>query len=118
MSSFVDVEDPFDPEQQAEVERANKIVMDDAMRAVADEIEARKLAYIHVFARGTPSDEDRRIVMEDLARFCRGGTTPWHENDRIHCLLTGRHEVFVRVSEHINLNTAQLVRKYTTKPGV
>jgi hypothetical protein len=80
------------------------------------QVELLRASYIRVFKEGVPSADDRRRVMEDLEVFARGERTPWHPDERIHCVLTGRHEVYTRIKHHITLSLDVLfVDKITPK---
>lgn len=79
-------------------------------------LETRHSAYTRVFVEGTPSADDRRIVMEDMQRFCRGNMSAWSPDERIHCLLTGRQEVFVRIEDFTRLDLDTLYNKYARPP--
>lgn len=77
-------------------------------------LEQRKGAYARVFEAGTPTDEDRRIVKEDLALFCRHMETAYSDSERVHCLITGRQEVYLRIHDFTRLSVDALVLKYVT----
>lgn len=65
----------------------------------------RKQAYTAVF----PLDNQAVIdVLEDLAKFCRANQTTFHPDARLHAVLTGRHEVWLRIQQHIRLPEAEL----------
>jgi hypothetical protein len=51
-------------------------------------------------------------VIADLAKFCRATKPTFHEDPRVHALLEGRREVFLRIMEHRNLPTEELYRLY------
>jgi len=52
-------------------------------------------------------------VLEDLARFCRGGEeSTFHPDPRVHALLEGRREVYSRIMKHINLKTQDFLDLY------
>lgn len=53
-----------------------------------------------------------RVVMADLARFCRANTTCFHEDPRIHAVLEGRREVWLRITQHLNLPLEELAKLY------
>ena len=73
-------------------------------------IEERRLAYARIF-----DSPDGRVLLFDLARFCRGYSTPFDPDPRIHALLTGRHEVFWRIMEHTRLDPDVLFKLYMMK---
>lgn len=47
-------------------------------------------------------------VLTDLATFCRANATTFHADARLHALAEGRREVWLRISNHLNLNDDQL----------
>lgn len=47
-------------------------------------------------------------VLDDLARFCRAKASTFHENERVHALMEGRREVWLRIAKHLNLSEEQL----------
>lgn len=110
MSDFVEG-DPYDPLQAETVEQLQAKRVSEADGASRELVERRRAAYVRVFAGAT--DYDRKVVLDDLARFCRGNETPWHHDERLHCLLTGRHEVYSRIDQHLTLTTDQLLEKLT-----
>jgi len=75
-----------------------------------DQLEARRQAYAKVF-----DGKDGRIVLEDLAQFCRADTTTFHENHHVSNMLDGRREVYLRIQEHTELSPDDLwLRKHPT----
>ena len=73
------------------------------MRAIRDFLHRRKQAYQRVF--GNP-EGDR--VLADLAHFCRASTSTFHPDARMHAVLEGRREVWLRIQNHLNLNPERL----------
>ncbi len=112
---FIDGEnnDPFDPNTDA-VKASNaetkRKTDEDFARTL---LETRKNAYYRVFVEGAPSREDRQLVLDDLQTFCRHGQTTYHDNERLHVLLTGRQEVTLRIDDFTKLSVDALVLKYT-----
>ena len=49
-------------------------------------------------------------VLKDLARFCRATRSTFHENDRAHALAEGRREVWLRITNHLNMTQDELYR--------
>ena len=70
------------------------------MAKTKDEIQQLQQAFKHVFAEENPSAVQ---VLEDLARFCRADSSCFHEDPRLHALLEGRREVYLRIKDFINL---------------
>lgn len=72
-----------------------------------DFLRRRKRAYQFCF--GTPAGNE---VLIDLAKFCRAIEPCWHDDPRRHALLEGRREVFLRMTDHLNLTGEQLYQLY------
>lgn len=68
-----------------------------------DRLGQRKAAY-----QGIPQD-----VLDDLAGFCRAERTCWAPDARLHALLEGRREVYLRIKEHLELTPEQLLSLYS-----
>ncbi len=52
-----------------------------------------------------------QLVLADMKRFCRAGSPCWDADPRIHALLEGRREVFLRVDDQINLPVEELLQR-------
>lgn len=103
--------DPFDPHSQNEIVTQHEERLKEQNEQLQRLLRRRQEAYRRVFT-GKPTEDDQKIVLSDLMLFCRGGETTFHENDRVHCLLTGRNEVYQRVEDHMRLNFDALLIKY------
>jgi len=79
--------------------------------SVLDEIRKllnrRRWAYQATFR--APSAE---LVLRDLARFCRANHTTFHSDPRLHAVLEGRREVWLRIANHLNMTPDELWRLY------
>lgn len=86
-----------------------------AMRVI-DALKGRKRNYQLTFE--TPAGQ---AVLIDLARFCRATETCFHPDARLHAVAEGRREVWLRIQQHLNLNSQQLFTLYQgqhlLKPG-
>lgn len=47
-------------------------------------------------------------VLKDLAKFCRANESTFHEDSRVHAALEGRREVWLRISQHLNMSPDEL----------
>lgn len=56
------------------------------------------------------------LMMKDLADFCRANTSTFHANERVHAVLEGRREVWLRIRDHLDLSPEELWEKIN--PGV
>lgn len=72
----------------------------------------RRYAYQTTF-RGPLADE----VLRDLARFCRANQSTFHDDARAHALAEGRREVWLRITNHLNLPPDRLWAIYDGREG-
>lgn len=72
----------------------------------------RQQAYKSTF-KGPVANE----VLADLAQFCRAGKTAWHPDPRVHAMLQGRQEVWLRIQQHLNLPATTLWDLVSTPKG-
>lgn len=54
-----------------------------------------------------------QAVLLDLAKFCRADETCFQEDPRLHAVLEGRREVWLRIQKHLNLTPEQLYALYS-----
>ena len=80
---------------------------------IIDFISGRSSAYRTVFGKADRGAQ--RAVARDLAKFCRGNETCFHEDPRIHAVMEGRREVYLRIINHLNLSPQELLAIYS--PG-
>lgn len=66
---------------------------------------SRKTAYERLFDKTNP---DASIVLADLARFCRATESTFKADDRLHAVLEGRREVWLRIQKYINMTQDEL----------
>ena len=52
-------------------------------------------------------------VLTDLAKFCRADDTCFHADPRLHAVLEGRREVWLRIQQHLNFTHAELAAIYS-----
>lgn len=71
-------------------------------------INRRQQAYKLTFRE----NEMTKIVLRDLADFCRAQKSTFHEDERMHAVLEGRREVWLRIEHHLKLDTQQLWNQY------
>lgn len=53
-----------------------------------------------------------RTVLKDLAHFCRAQETAFHPDPRVHAVLEGRREVWLRIEKHLRLSSQELWSLY------
>lgn len=107
--------DELHPDFQIQQSEKEASEAEDAYMDVRALAERRMHAYARVFKAGSPTKEDRELVMADLLRFTRGESTPWDADPRFHAVLTGRHEVWTRIKDHTKLTLDEFILKYHTK---
>lgn len=102
--------DPFDPSDTGRAQALTLSLQEAADLTIQQRLERRQLAYKRML--GNLAAEDREIIDKDLAWFCMGDRAVFHENERVHVLLTGRQEVWQRIQDHTRLSLDDLVAKY------
>lgn len=65
----------------------------------------RKMAYVQTFNPNAPFS---RVVLQDLAKFCRAYDSTFHKDARTSDVLEGRREVWLRIQSHIQLTSEEL----------
>src|SRR5258706_5519971 len=65
--------------------------------------------------RGAFGNYAGQEVLHDLSRFCRATTSTWSDDARHHARYEGRREVFLRITEHLNLSSEKLYALYDGK---
>ena len=71
----------------------------------------RRTAYVQTFC--SPVGEE---VLRDLAPFCHAHKSTFHPDPRIHGVLEGRREVWLRIQHHIQLSDDALWKLYAKDP--
>ncbi len=78
-----------------------------------DFLRRRKQAYQLVFQWAQPAD---RLVLEDLAKFCRANESCVVPGDHDRTLvLEGRREAWLRIQQHLGLAEEQLLELYNPR---
>ncbi len=72
-------------------------------RAIYEMFRRRKVDY--QVALTSPAGQ---AVLIDLAKFCRANDTCFNEDARLHAVLEGRREVWLRIQKYLNLTPDQL----------
>ena len=49
-----------------------------------------------------------KLVLQDLAKFCRANETCFDADPRLHAVLEGRREVFLRIVNHLKMTPEEL----------
>lgn len=61
--------------------------------------------YKKVFSYTNP---DSRVVLKDLAKFCKANETSFHPDPYVSAAMEGRREVWLRILKHTNLTADEL----------
>lgn len=77
---------------------------DDIWQQAKGLLHSKKQAYDTVFTNGV----DAKMVLKDLAKFCRANETTFHADARIHAHLEGRREVWLHIQKYLNLTPDEL----------
>lgn len=81
---------------------------------------SRKTAYQLVFGTGGTDNvvpnTAKQFVLDDLKRFCRANRSVYENDEKMTYILIGRHEVFLRIAQHLNMHPEQLYAIYNAVP--
>lgn len=75
-------------------------------------LRAKHFAYNQVFNKDS---QFAKLVLKDLARFCRAHESTFHADPRRHALLEGRREVILRIGEYLQLSPDELFELHKVK---
>lgn len=73
-------------------------------------IQKLQQAYTRTFEINSPFVQ---AVLDDLANFCRANETTFHADPRVHAVLEGRRETWLRIKNHLEMDQEQLLKLYT-----
>lgn len=79
---------------------------------IRKETENLVMAYNRVFEKNSPFVQD---VLADLAKFCRANESTFHADPRIHAVLEGRRETFLRIQRFVTMNAEDILNLQTIK---
>jgi hypothetical protein len=69
----------------------------------------RKTSYQAVF---DINNRAAKLVLADLAKFCRANESTGHPNPHVAARLDGRREVYLRITQHLHLSIDELYHLY------
>lgn len=84
----------------------------DLIKIAKDFLFGRRLSYLQTFDK---NNQSAQVVLKDLAKFCRANKPTFHTDERVHAMLEGRREVWLRIQQHLNLTPEQLWELFGTK---
>lgn len=102
--------DLLDPTAMDAAQQQIKDIRDKNVKEAQAGLRSLQESYRRVFLT---QSADIAAVLADLEQFCRADQTPFHPDERIHCVLTGRHEVISRIREYTRLDFDTLWRNRT-----
>lgn len=89
---------------------SNKAVRNDERLRTEEFILGRQRQYQAVFDKESPMSE---AVLKDLAKFCRANESTFDPDQRVHAVLEGRREVWLRIKQHLDLSSQDLFELLT-----
>ena len=90
-----------------EFDDEDKRLREDLSFKTKDMLAFRQQAYQQVF---NPESSFVKEVMKDLVKFCRAESTTFHADPRIHAVLEGRRETYLRIQQHLNKPIDELLK--------
>lgn len=85
-------------------------MLDNLKQVVVNFLQWRRQQYLMTF-----DNEAGKEVLADLAKFCRANETTFNPDPRVHAVLEGRREVWLRIASHLNLSDDELYELYGRK---
>ena len=70
------------------------------------------IAYNQVFQKQSPNT---KIVLSDLAKFCRAYDSSFHPDPRMHAVIEGRREVWLRIAQYLQLTPEEIYGLHVIK---
>lgn len=87
-------------------------MLKEKLSVLMDKFRGRKIAYCRVFDK---QNQFTHAVLMDLARFCRAHDTTFHQDARMHSVLEGRREVWLRIQEYLELDIEEIYNLHRIK---
>lgn len=84
----------------------------DTIQAFKASLQGKVVAYNRVFDRKSPFTQQ---VLKDLANFCRAHDSTFHQDPRVHAVLEGRREVWLKIERMLNLSPDELYELHKVK---
>lgn len=87
-------------------------MLKETIQVFKSKLQGTALAYKRVFDEKSPYTHE---VLKDLAKFCRAHETTFHADARIHAVLEGRREVWLKIERMLNLSAEELYQLHKIK---
>jgi hypothetical protein len=81
---------------------------------IYDLLRSRQTAFQQTFKK---NDVAADAVLKDLEKFCKANESTFNPDPRIHALLEGRREVYLRIKDYTTLTPDELFTKYNNSKG-
>lgn len=78
----------------------------------------RSRSYKSVFMRGGVIDRDAEIVLADLRELAFGNSTTFHTDPYVAARRAGRREVWLRITQHLNLDEERVQKLVELDDGL
>lgn len=98
----------------AAIERARQVALNALRRATM----FRARSYRAVFMPEGVIDRDREIVLADLRDLCFANSTTFHADPMVAARRQGRREVWLRISQHLNLDEERVQKLVELDDGL
>lgn len=77
---------------------------------IEDEWKYRQLSYRNIF---DPKNIFAIEVLKDLKKFCHADQSSFHPDPRVHAVIEGRREVWLRIQHQLEKTLDELLELYT-----
>ncbi len=78
-------------------------------------VQGKTIAYGKVFDKKSPYTHS---VLQDLAKFCRAHESTFHPDARVHAVLEGRREVWLKIERMLELTPEEIYKLHETKGNI
>ena len=89
-----------------------------AMNMLRNATMVRARSYKRVFMRDGAIDRDAEIVLADLRNLAFGNSTTFHADPYVAARRAGRREIWLRISQHLNLDEEQVQKLVEIDDGL
>lgn len=82
-------------------------MLKEKLSVLRDLLRGKAFAYNQVFSK---ENKYTNAVLKDLAKFCRAHEPTFQADARMHAVLEGRREVWLRIQENLSLDLEELYK--------
>lgn len=80
---------------------------------IEEELRHRQVAYNNVFQKESIFAQE---VLKDLKKFCHADQSSFHPDPRMHAVIEGRREVWLRIQHQLEKTLEEILEIYTKEP--